>query len=89
MDGWRRTAKVFPIRPAAPRQQRDGQRPKNPFWVSEKVNDPLSRRLRLLPPVNAGLLRAGARSVMLAVRTDEGLITEALAMVRQREIRIH
>ena len=39
-DGWRRTAKVFSIRPAAPRQQRDGQRLKNPFWTSGKVNDP-------------------------------------------------
>jgi hypothetical protein len=35
-----RTAKVFSIRQAAPRQQRDGQRLKNPFRASGKVNDP-------------------------------------------------
>jgi hypothetical protein len=43
----------------------------------------------LLPPVNAGLLRADTRSAMLAVRTDELLITRAVASLRQREVRVH
>ncbi len=39
----------------------------------------LWRGFRLLPPVNAGLLRASARSAMLAVRTDKVLLTRAVA----------
>ena len=47
------------------------------------------RGFGLLPPVNAGLLRADTRSAMLAVRTDELLITRTVASVRQREVRVH
>jgi hypothetical protein len=49
----------------------------------------LQRGSRLLPPVNVGLLRASARSAMLTVRTDEVLLTRAVAGVRQREVRVH